>query len=374
MIKLIIAGDFCPRHRSLGIIESRNFKPFEDICSIIKEADYSIVNLESPIIRGRALPINKQGPNLYTTPNALNFIKYLGFNAITLANNHFYDYGEKGVYDTLSISRELSIDTVGGGINFDDAKKILYKSIKSKTIAFINVCEHEFSISTNNHGGSNPLNTISNYYDVIEAKRNSDYVIIIVHGGNEHFQLPTPRMQDLYRFFIDIGADAVINHHQHCFSGYETYNGKPIIYGIGNFYFDHKKKRNNIWNEGFLLNIIIDESIKISLIPYIQCNEDPFIHLLSDKKLKRFFERIEALNNIIGNRNLLEKEYELFCLKKKRLYMSVLEPYPTKFLKYLYRKKLLPSLLDRYTKLFINNFIICESHIDIIKKILQDED
>lgn len=42
-------------------------------------------------------------------------------------------------------------------------------------------------------------------------------------------------MQEIYRFFVDIGADAVINHHQHCYSGYEVYKEKPIFYGLGNF-------------------------------------------------------------------------------------------------------------------------------------------
>ena len=51
---------------------------------------------------------------------------------------------------------------------------------------------------------------------VEEAKKKADFVLVIVHGGSEHFQLPTPRMQATYRFFVDAGADAVVNHHQHC--------------------------------------------------------------------------------------------------------------------------------------------------------------
>ena len=42
-------------------------------------------------------------------------------------------------------------------------------------------------------------------------------------------------MKETYRFFVDCGADAVINHHQHCYSGYEYYKDKFICYGLGNF-------------------------------------------------------------------------------------------------------------------------------------------
>lgn len=52
-----------------------------------------------------------------------------------------------------------------------------------------------------------------------------------MHGGHEHYQLPSLRMQETYRFFIDAGADVVVNHHQHCFSGYEIYNNKYIFMG-----------------------------------------------------------------------------------------------------------------------------------------------
>ena len=85
----------------------------------------------------------------------------------------------------------------------------------------------------------NPLLPIQQFYKIQEAKENADYVLVIVHGGIEHYQLPTSRMIETYRFFIDAGADAVVNHHQHCYSGYERYKSKPIIYGLGNLLFDN---------------------------------------------------------------------------------------------------------------------------------------
>ena len=98
----------------------------------------------------------------------------------------------------------------------------MYKRKDGETLAIINCCEHEFSIADDDSAGANPLNPIQQYYKIKEARLNADYVLVIVHGGHEMYQLPSLRMVDTYRFFIDAGADAVVNHHQHCFSGYET--------------------------------------------------------------------------------------------------------------------------------------------------------
>jgi poly-gamma-glutamate synthesis protein (capsule biosynthesis protein) len=121
---------------------------------------------------------------------------------------------------------------VGGGTNLQEASKILYKKIDEKVLALINCCENEFSIATEVTAGSNPLNPIQQYYAIQEAKSKADYVLVIVHGGHELWQLPSPRMQETYRFFIDAGADAVVNHHQHCYSGYEIYKKKPYILNL----------------------------------------------------------------------------------------------------------------------------------------------
>jgi len=106
-----------------------------------------------------------------------------------------------------------------------------------KKIGVINACEHEFSIADNEHGGSNALDLINMQEDITEVRKEADFVVLILHGGIEQYHYPTPRMKRWYRHFVDLGADAVVNHHQHCINGYEVYKGKPIFYGLGNFYF-----------------------------------------------------------------------------------------------------------------------------------------
>lgn len=370
MIRISIAGDLCPRGRAAEVVNNGDFGYFRNIQQVINEADYSLVNLECPIIdEGNA--IKKMGPNLKASNKTIDLIKYCGFSGVTLANNHFYDFGDDGVSQTIKACHDNGLDIVGGGENLSTAQTILYKKIKDKTIAFVNVCEFEFSIATSNSAGSNPIEPIRNYYDIQRAKEQADYVLVVIHGGHEHYQLPSPRMQDTYRFFIDAGADAVINHHQHCYSGYEFYKDKPIVYGLGNFYFEHSKKRNDKWNEGYIVQLYLDEKIGLSLIPYIQCNEKPTVELLDEKQKEAFYDSITRLNDIIQNRVLLESNFYTFCKSKQRLYMSVLEPYPSIYLKFLYRKSFLPSLLKGKSYYFVKNFIMCESHLDVIKTLLR---
>ena len=216
-MKILIAGDFCPQDRVATLIDRKEYTPiFSEVIHLTKKADYSIVNFECAVVEGNAQAINKCGPNLRCTSYAVEAIKYAGFDAVTLANNHIYDYGEKGLKDTLETLESYQVDYVGAGENIEEVAKVLYKDIGEERLAIINCCEHEFSIATKSSGGANPLNVIQQYYAIQKAKQLADYVLVIVHGGHEYFQLPSLRMVENYRFFIDAGADGVINHHQHC--------------------------------------------------------------------------------------------------------------------------------------------------------------
>lgn len=373
MLKILIAGDYCPCDRVLDLIESENYKEiFGEVPDYTTQADYSIVNLEAPVVISQAKPIEKCGPNLKCSPKAVKALKYADFDMVTLANNHFYDYGEVGVEDTLSSCSEENIDVVGGGVNLDDASKVFYKEINGIKFAVINCCEREFSIATDCSGGANPLNPIQQYYAICAAKEKSDKIIVIVHGGHEHFNLPSPRMKEVYRFFIDAGADVVINHHQHCYSGYEEYNGKPIFYGIGNFCFDRNSQRNTLWNEGYMIMLNIDDDISYDIIPYFQANESPGIHILSKEESNIFYTRLQKLNEIISNDDLLIRVREKFMAETTRGYLLPLEPYQNKCLKALYWRGLLPSTIGK-RRIQLLNYLQCESHIERLVYSLQNK-
>lgn len=366
-MKILVAGDFAPRRRITDSIIKRDYGFFDELKEINKNIDYSIINLEAPIvINDKAEPIKKTGPNLRCAKEVVEAIQYAGFNCVTLANNHLYDYGHEGYLDTIHTCDEYGVDYVGVGNNLNEAKKILYKKIDSKTLAIINFCEHEWSIATETTSGANPLNVVQNYYQIKEAKTKADFIIVIVHGGSEYYHLPTPRMKDTYRFFIDAGADIVVNHHQHCYSGYEIYNGSPIIYGLGNLCFDSLKPNPpDYWKEGYVAIFEIDDKISYKFMPYDQCGENAIVHFKEDTT--QFENRIKEINDIISSEDLLNKHFIARCSDCQNNYNLFIEPlYNNKVTSYLFLKKILPSIWSSKKLMVLFNVINCESHKDIL--------
>lgn len=374
-MKILIAGDFCPRDRVASLIEEEKYNEiFGEVKSYTNNVDLAIVNLEAPIVESsNAKPIEKCGPNLRCTSKAIDALKYAGFNMVTLANNHLYDFGEEGLKNTLEACKKGNIATVGAGLSLMEASKTCFQNINGQTLAIVNCCEHEFSIATDSTGGCNPLNPIRQYYAILEAKKRADKVIVIVHGGHELFNLPSPRMKETYRFFIDAGADVVVNHHQHCYSGYEEYKGKTIFYGLGNFCFDRDSQRSTSWNEGYMVMLNIEKGISYAIIPYLQGNDSPGVCILSEEEKFVFDDRITSLNAIISDDGQLISEREQFMYKTRRGYLLSLEPYQNKYLSALYWRGLLPSTI-RKRKMRLLNYLQCESHIERLLYSLQNKD
>ena len=362
-MKVLIAGDYVPRDRLAPIVECSHFDTiFGEIRPILSRVDYSIVNFESPIVKDGDKPISKFGPNLKCTEKAVDAIKYAGFNCVTLANNHIRDYGDVAIQRTISTLNSQDIDHVGAGKDLIAASSILYHENHGERLAIINFCENEFSIASKFNYGANPLNVVKLYYLITEAKENADFVLVICHGGHEHYQLPSPRMQDLYRYFIDIGADFVVNHHQHCFSGYEIYKERLIFYGLGNFCMDKNPiKINQPWNFGYMVILDTSNLSHFEIIPYEQCGKEPGVHLIN---CESFNETLAHLNKIISDREALEAEIRKYYYHSSSWIQSIFEPIQNRFLLALQRRKLFPSLLSKQHLLRFQNYIMCESHRD----------
>lgn len=361
-MRILITGDFCPRFRVAELIEKGDFAALlSDAKELTGKADYSIVNFECPVVEHEAQSISKQGPNLRCTRKGLEAVKWTGFNCVTLANNHFLDFGNVGVVDTLNASQEIGLDAVGGGKNITEASQTLIKEIAGARLAVINCCEHEFSIATESSAGSNPLDPIAQYYAIKEARKKADRVLVIVHGGHEHFQLPSLRMKEVYRFLIDAGADAVVNHHQHCYSGYEVYNGKPIFYGLGNFCFDHNNNRTSKWVEGYGVIIDFSECVRFEIYPYKQCGDTPGMHLLEQNA---FDEHLSDLNSTISDTNKLEKSLRDYYSKCERGVEAVLSPLGGRYYSAAINRGLAPSFVSKKRKLRLENLMCCEAHRD----------
>jgi len=368
-MKILITGDFCPINRAdISKIDSKNIL-CEKFKKLLKETDLNITNLECPLTLSSDAII-KTGPALKANPENVEILTDLGFNMVTLANNHIMDYGSTGLKDTLSTLKANQIEYVGAGVIKDEINTV-YKTIDNISVAIINVCENEWSTDVINEYSANGFSEINMFYSIREAKQKGLKIIVIHHGGQEMYNLPSPRLKRTLRFFVDCGADAVINHHTHCIGGHEVYNNAPIFYSLGNFIFDNSEQRNSIWNFGMGVVLDINEdNVEFKTFYFNQFDEQSKVEILPPNEMPY---ELNELNDTIKDNNALEENFNKFIETRKKQYNSYLEPVSSKYLSALINRKWLPSFWHPRKRHYLKNLITCESHHEIVKTILKNE-
>lgn len=372
--EILIGGDFY-------INENQdNSKLFsQGLLELFEDADYRIINLETPIIESKKkIAISKTGPNLYTTPKKIiPFLKELNIDLATLANNHIMDYGNNGLLETLNHCKNNQIETVGVGKNKVQAAKPFVIKSKDNKIAILNFAENEWSSADENKSGANPMDIIENVSQIKQAKSQNDFVIVIIHGGHEYYHLPSPRMKKQYRFYAEEGADLIVCHHTHCIGGYEVFNNVPIFYSLGNFLFTNNSTREE-WYTGLLLKLIIKRKSPISfdLIPIRQQKLNFNLRVLEGLEKEIVLKDIKKYNSIIKNDLLLLQNWNSFLKKSKKEYFQNLSPlniignrYIRGGLRLIGINKLL--MRSNYLKLLLN-LMRCEAHVDASKAIIEN--
>lgn len=234
-LSVFFAGDFCSKPSTTRITVS------EELKSLINSCDLRLVNFEVPLKPECTLP--QQGrERFYQHEDAPAFLKDLGFNLFSLANNHAFDWGDEGFKKTKAVLGDASF----GAGTYEDAYKPKIVSMNGIKIGFMGLSFAAYTgvfddVASHSGLGCAYINALRVNHDIVEAKRNVDYLFIVPHDGIEYIDVPLPDTIARYRDFIDYGADGVIASHPHCPQGWEQYKGKPIFYSLGNFLFNSKE-------------------------------------------------------------------------------------------------------------------------------------
>lgn len=374
-IKLLFAGDFAPCRGFEAIVLERKDQILGDALPKIESADLSFVNLECPLTTFNQ-PINKSGPALKASPDCSYSLK--PFSVVGLANNHILDYGRKGLEDTILACQNVGLSTVGAGSNIEKAQQPFIQDVKGVKVAIIALAEHEFNQSEGGGAGSAPIDPIDNYQQIKNAKEQADILIVTLHGGNEYFPYPRPGLRKLCQHYINLGVDAVVCHHPHVPGAYEYYQGKPIIYSLGNFIF-HNARPPIDWDLGYMARITIDAVMKkisgLELIPYKQSIELGGVKLLQEQERNSFLLRIESYRERMEMNEAWLDEWEKFVEKQTGSYI-LRHFFPAHF------RGL--GMLGRNTpiaKLFFNhknslaklNMLRCQSHRELLIAALESK-
>ena len=208
----------------------------------MNDADVMWINNEF-CYSNQGSPIPGKAYTFCAAPENVSILKELGVDIVGLANNHVYDFGPEAFADTLATLRGAEIAYVGAGADIKEASAPVYVDVDGYKIAYVAATRAEKNIktpeATETSGGVFRCYDNTDYIEKIkEAKANADYVIALPHWGTEHSTILETAQTDGAKEYIDAGADAVIGAHTHCLQGMDFYNGKPIIYSLGNFWFD----------------------------------------------------------------------------------------------------------------------------------------
>lgn len=212
----------------------------------MRSADILMINNEYTYST-RGTPLEGKAYTFRADPSRAEVLKTLGADIVSVANNHVYDYGAEALLDTLETLEQAEIPYVGAGRNITDAMKPVSFVANGRKITIVSATQIERSTNyTKEATEDSPgvLKTLNpdKFISVIEnVRKNSDYVIVFVHWGTEGTNQYGSDQVTLGQQFIEAGADVIIGGHTHCLQGFEYYNGKPIIYSLGNFWFNDKR-------------------------------------------------------------------------------------------------------------------------------------
>lgn len=250
----------------------------EALLAGMHDVDVMMANNEFPYT-DRGTPLENKAYTFRADTSSVSYLKDMGIDVVSIANNHAYDFGEIGFLDTLATLEDAGMPYVGGGRNIKEASEPIYFVAEDVVIALVSATQIERldnpdtkGATENSAGVFRCLNPERLCETVKEAKENSDFVIVYIHWGTENEAEPDWAQLDQAPKLAEAGADLIVGAHPHCLQGIEYYGNTPVVYSLGNFWFNSKTL-----DTGFLKVDISKNGIeKIQLVPAMQkdCKTD----------------------------------------------------------------------------------------------------
>ncbi len=248
---------------------------------IFSGKDVSVFNLEGPI---SPVPIDDDFSTdsliFNFPPETISVLQYLGVNGVSLANNHTFNAGADGFSSTKEALDKAGISYAGSENNNSNSNIMSFKSEIPISVVCVNLLP-------------NPsLNPITE--EIRSEKEKGNFVIVYPHWGNEYNVEHSKSQENAGHQFINAGADAVFGSHPHVVQDMEIYQGKPIVYSMGNFVFDQLFSKKT--QQGLLVGgKITKSSLELSFSPIKLVNTQP--------QLMRGEERQAIIDKLLGDKN-----------------------------------------------------------------------
>lgn len=303
-INLTFAGDInlAEDYGTTDLIDSNNgdisacIDP--TLIDIMRNSDYMVLNNEFAY-SDRGTPLDGKMYTFRANPDRVSVLNDMGVDAVYLANNHVYDYGPEACLDTFDTLDGAGVKYFGAGRNIDEATSPLYLEIQGVKIALVAASRAEklkmTPQATDTEPGILRCYDTELFCDVIEeAAANADITIAVVHWGTEYSTELEEVQLETAREYVKAGADVIIGAHSHCLQGIEYVYGVPVLYSMGNYWFNEKTLDTMLANIHLYGNEQ-SKNVELSLIPGVQ--EGWHTRATVDEaEARRIFDDIEAIS------------------------------------------------------------------------------
>ena len=262
-----------------------------EVVDYLQASDILLINNEFSI-GTRGEPLSGKTWTFQASPESVQIHKDLGADIVSLANNHVYDYGETGFFDTLAHLEAAGMPYVGAGRNLDEAKQAQYFIVNGIKVGIVAASRAEkvyfTPVATEDSAGIMGTYESADFLEAIrEADAQCDILIAYVHWGTENSVKLEKAQKTMAREYIDAGVDAIIGGHTHCVQGIEFYDGKPIFYSVGNFWFSSYTLDSCVAT----LRVDNDMNVQPIFVPLIQKGCET--HLLEGEERREYLDKIE---------------------------------------------------------------------------------
>ncbi|MBR5126979.1 MAG: CapA family protein [Roseburia sp.] len=268
-----------------------------ELIKIMQDADIMCLNNEFTFSNNGA-PMNGKMYTFRAKPERVSILRDMGVDIVQLSNNHVYDYGKQALLDTFTTLEDAGIDYFGAGHNLEEAMQPIYYTLDDKVVAFVGASRAEKNKMTPQATDTEP--GILRCYDtelflqvIAEADENADFVIAVVHWGTEYSYDLEDVQLTTGKEYLDAGADVIIGGHSHCLQGMEFYDGKPIIYSLGNYWFNDKMLDSMLVELHFSGNDE-EQNLEVKMIPAIQTHATT--NWVDEAEQQRIFEFMKSIS------------------------------------------------------------------------------
>ena len=297
---ITFAGDICLEEDGFVIDHYDMAAGIEECISpaIIAQtnaADVFMLNNEFSISE-RGEPLAGKYYTFRAMPSRISILQALGTDVASLANNHVYDYGEEAMRDTARYLKEAGIVTVGGGDNKTEAEKVIYLNVNGIKIGIVSASRAEklryTPQATEESAGIFLMYDPERLLEVTrDAAKRCDYLVAYIHWGTEDSRYFEEYQHVLAKQIFDAGADIIIGGHPHVLQGIEYIDGKPVVYSLGDFWFNDETKYTAL--------IHIDVNVKgLSQMVIVPCLQSHYTTTLIEEESERaaFMQYVRELS------------------------------------------------------------------------------